>query len=100
MRRDFIGRCGASSLAEISYYGLPSVLIPYPYGSHQRENGLYFQKRGAAFLFEEKAFSAHDFKVCLDSLINDKSARKSMAEAASAINLGVMCEKFSASFVF
>ncbi len=45
-----ISRAGASTLAELSFFALPSILIPYPYAiaQHQFLNALLFQKRGAS----------------------------------------------------
>jgi UDP-N-acetylglucosamine--N-acetylmuramyl-(pentapeptide) pyrophosphoryl-undecaprenol N-acetylglucosamine transferase len=43
-------RAGASTLAELTACGKPSILIPYPYAAddHQRYNALALQQQGAA----------------------------------------------------
>jgi UDP-N-acetylglucosamine--N-acetylmuramyl-(pentapeptide) pyrophosphoryl-undecaprenol N-acetylglucosamine transferase len=43
-------RAGASTLAELTACGKPSILIPYPYAAddHQRHNALALQRQGAA----------------------------------------------------
>jgi UDP-N-acetylglucosamine--N-acetylmuramyl-(pentapeptide) pyrophosphoryl-undecaprenol N-acetylglucosamine transferase len=45
-----ICRAGASTLAELTACGKPSILIPYPYAAddHQRHNALALQQQGAA----------------------------------------------------
>lgn len=45
-----IARSGAGVIAECLVYGLPMVLIPYPYAAdnHQKENAEYVEKEGAA----------------------------------------------------
>lgn len=50
-----IARSGAASLAELSHFGLPSILIPYPHAAenHQALNAEIFVRGGAALLWEE-----------------------------------------------
>ena len=61
-----ICRSGASTLAELSALGCPAILIPLPTAAdnHQFFNAMYYQKKGAAWVFEEKAD--------VDKLIADK----------------------------
>ena len=44
-----IARAGAASLAEIAFFGLPAILIPYPYAAedHQTRNAGRFLSRPA-----------------------------------------------------
>ena len=48
-------RSGASSMTELSYIGMPSVLVPYPYAAddHQTYNAKVFANAGAAVLRQE-----------------------------------------------
>ena len=50
-----VARSGASSLTELAYFGIPSVLIPYPFAAadHQTLNAEIFSKSGAAFLVQQ-----------------------------------------------
>jgi UDP-N-acetylglucosamine--N-acetylmuramyl-(pentapeptide) pyrophosphoryl-undecaprenol N-acetylglucosamine transferase len=90
-----IARAGASTLAEISYYGLPAILIPHPKGGgHQKENAFYFQKKGAAFVHFERDFSFQDFSETLRRLICDNNLRQAMEVNANTIKLGVSFEDF------
>ncbi|TGN18609.1 UDP-N-acetylglucosamine--N-acetylmuramyl-(pentapeptide) pyrophosphoryl-undecaprenol N-acetylglucosamine transferase [Leptospira idonii] len=45
-----VARSGAGVIAECLVFGLPMVLIPYPYAAdnHQKENADYIEKEGAA----------------------------------------------------
>lgn len=96
-----ISRAGASALGEISYYGLPSVLIPHPAaGGHQRENAFYFKNRGAAFVHLQSDFSFENFKSLLERLICDNDLRESVKEKARGIKLGVSFEDFCGSSYF
>jgi UDP-N-acetylglucosamine--N-acetylmuramyl-(pentapeptide) pyrophosphoryl-undecaprenol N-acetylglucosamine transferase len=92
-----VARAGASTLAELTFYGLPSVLIPHPQaGRHQKENALYFMDRQAAFVCLQEDFSFEQFKQRLDSLINDEGLRRVMKVRTSGIPLGVVFEDFCA----
>lgn len=55
-----IARAGASSLAELTYFGVPSLLIPYPHAAedHQTRNAEIFAQSGAARLLPESSLNA------------------------------------------
>ena len=50
-----ISRSGAASLSELSYFGLPSLLIPFPHAAenHQALNAEIFERHGAAMVAEQ-----------------------------------------------
>ncbi len=50
-----ISRAGASTSMELSFFGIPTIFVPYPYAvyNHQLFNARYFADGGGAFLFEE-----------------------------------------------
>lgn len=50
-----VSRAGASTLAEVSTVGLPTIFVPYPHASedHQRANADYFVDRGAALTMQD-----------------------------------------------
>ncbi|MBK1831663.1 undecaprenyldiphospho-muramoylpentapeptide beta-N-acetylglucosaminyltransferase [Verrucomicrobiaceae bacterium R5-34] len=53
-------RSGASSMTELAYVALPSVLVPYPYAAddHQTVNAEVFESAGAAVLRQESEMDA------------------------------------------
>lgn len=68
-------RSGASSLTELAYYELPSVLIPYPFAAddHQTTNALIFSEPGAAELWVQNDLSEENFgKRLLDLVLDDR----------------------------
>ena len=81
-----ISRAGAMALAEIAVWGLPSILIPYPYatGDHQTKNAREFAENGAAVVIPEKALSVH-LSMALSDLLNDVEKRSVMARAAKML---------------
>jgi UDP-N-acetylglucosamine--N-acetylmuramyl-(pentapeptide) pyrophosphoryl-undecaprenol N-acetylglucosamine transferase len=50
-----VARSGAASLAELAFFGLPSILVPFPYAAddHQTRNAEIFARTGAAFVLKE-----------------------------------------------
>lgn len=50
-----IARAGAATVCELASFGLPSVLIPYPYAhSHQKANADVLKKAGVAVVLDQK----------------------------------------------
>ncbi len=54
-----IARAGASTIFELSYFGKPAVLIPYPFsaGGHQMKNALYVERLGGGRVIENRDVS-------------------------------------------
>jgi UDP-N-acetylglucosamine--N-acetylmuramyl-(pentapeptide) pyrophosphoryl-undecaprenol N-acetylglucosamine transferase len=88
-------RAGASTLAELTYYTLPAVLIPHPAaGGHQRDNAFYFAKRGAAYLMLQEDFSFEEFKNTVEKILYDRRERDRLKQNLRSIKLGVNFEDF------
>lgn len=89
-----VSRAGANTLAEIAYYGLPGVIIPYPFAAgHQQENAAYFLKEKAVFVFKQNNFSFLEFKKALFRLLGDEVLRNNMAEKMKKIYRTISGEK-------
>lgn len=99
-----ICRSGASTLTELGYYGLPSVLIPYPFAAedHQTRNAEIFSGPGAAELWPQGDLNEQIFADKILSLINDDQRLAEMAESARALAVtdasGRVCEVIAGSF--
>ena len=83
-----ISRSGASTLAELSYYGVPAILVPYPYASddHQKLNALHFIKRGAAILIENSDFTIERLSEVFMQLTSDKKYLELMSKAMLSLS--------------
>jgi UDP-N-acetylglucosamine--N-acetylmuramyl-(pentapeptide) pyrophosphoryl-undecaprenol N-acetylglucosamine transferase len=85
-----ISRSGASSCAELTAKGIPSILFPYPFHKdmHQRANGEVLADAGAAVLLDdakEKKANSDRLKPVLESLLYDASKRADMAAKAKKL---------------
>ena len=77
---DFIiSRAGAGSLSELFSAGKPLLIIPSPNvtANHQYHNAVALEKKGAAFVIEEKNLET-DFEAVFSKLISDTDLQKSM----------------------
>lgn len=82
-----IARSGASTIAELTACGVPSILMPYPFHKdlHQRANAKVLADAGAAVLLDDEKDAkknATKLKPALESLLYDSTRRKSMSESA------------------
>jgi len=82
-----ISRSGAASLGELSWFGLPSVLIPFPYAAedHQRLNAEIFTRAGAAKLLAEAEVTGESLSRLVISLLESPRTLATMATAARAL---------------
>ncbi|UCG34825.1 MAG: UDP-N-acetylglucosamine--N-acetylmuramyl-(pentapeptide) pyrophosphoryl-undecaprenol N-acetylglucosamine transferase [Candidatus Omnitrophota bacterium] len=52
-----VSRAGASTVGELTYYQVPSILIPHPLaGGHQKDNAFYLEERESARVFLQDKF--------------------------------------------
>lgn len=85
-----ISRSGASSCAELTAVGVPSILMPYPFhkDKHQRLNAEQLASAGAAVIVEDqkdRRKNAAGLRPVVESLLYDPERRKKMAGAARRI---------------
>ncbi len=82
-----VARAGSGSLSEIALWGIPSILIPYPFASenHQRENARSFENAGAAWLIEENKLTPESLAEAIVSLLRDEARRESMKQCAASL---------------
>jgi len=79
-----VSRAGATTLAEITAFGLPMILIPYPFAAddHQRKNGEYLVQGGAALMFTQDALTEQGLAEQISGLLADEKRRIQMGQAA------------------
>ena len=87
-----ICRAGASTCAELLAFGLPALLVPYPYAAadHQRANALALSKIGAADYVAERDLTSTWLADYLDACIRapERLARMRAASRAQPTRQG------------
>lgn len=84
-----VGRAGATSLAEITALGIPSVLIPSPYvtADHQTKNAMSLVDKKAAEIVKESDLSGDVLADLVIKLMKDEDKRAEMANNASEVGV-------------
>jgi UDP-N-acetylglucosamine--N-acetylmuramyl-(pentapeptide) pyrophosphoryl-undecaprenol N-acetylglucosamine transferase len=82
-------RAGASTIAELASYKVPSILIPLPTaaGGHQEANADAMADAGAALAISQQELSAARLVAEVGRLIGEKARLEEMAESAAAARL-------------
>lgn len=77
-------RAGASTLGELPFYGLPAILVPYPYAwRYQKVNADHLAAAGGALIIENSELCAR-----LDSLVSEL-----LADSRRLANMGEKMKK-------
>lgn len=92
-----VSRAGASSIAEITALGIPSILIPSPYvtHNHQLKNAQVLENSGASVIIEEGNYDKDTLVSKIDEILSNKDLYMSLKNNSS--NLAV---KNSASKIY
>jgi UDP-N-acetylglucosamine--N-acetylmuramyl-(pentapeptide) pyrophosphoryl-undecaprenol N-acetylglucosamine transferase len=79
-----VARAGATTLAELTASGKPSILIPLPTATddHQRRNAEVLARAGAAEVIDQGELSGDRLADRIAVLAGDRSRREAMAQAA------------------
>lgn len=82
-----ISRAGAGSLSEIALWGIPAILVPYPYasGNHQEHNAKAWVDAGAAVCLCEQELTSEILYNEIAGLIINIDRRKDMHGGAASL---------------
>jgi UDP-N-acetylglucosamine--N-acetylmuramyl-(pentapeptide) pyrophosphoryl-undecaprenol N-acetylglucosamine transferase len=77
-------RAGAATIAELTVFGKPAILIPYPYATydHQRLNAEELREKGAAEMILDRDLDGVKLAAQVGALYGDRPRLAAMAEAA------------------
>ncbi|PLR77483.1 undecaprenyldiphospho-muramoylpentapeptide beta-N-acetylglucosaminyltransferase [Bacillus sp. V3-13] len=90
-----VARAGATTLAELTSLGIPSILIPSPYvtNNHQEKNARALSEHGAAELLLEKDLSGAKLVQQIDAILLDEQKLKEMKTAAKQLGIPDAAER-------
>jgi UDP-N-acetylglucosamine--N-acetylmuramyl-(pentapeptide) pyrophosphoryl-undecaprenol N-acetylglucosamine transferase len=78
-------RAGASTLGELPLFGLPAVLVPYPYAwRYQRVNADWLAERGAAVRMDDERLG-EELLPTLRRLLDDRARLSDMRKRMRAL---------------
>lgn len=92
-----IARSGASSMSELAYFGVPSLLVPYPFAAedHQTRNAEIFDKAGASKMLVEKDLNADTLADTVRSILTNNKTAEAMKRAATKVAARNAAEKIA-----
>ncbi len=94
-----VSRAGASSLGEYPAFGLPAILVPYPYAwRYQKVNAAYLQDNGAALLLEDERL-AGDLLDTIRTLLGDAPRLQAMRSAMRSLACPQAADEIAALLV-
>jgi len=72
-------RAGATTTAEIIFFRLPAIIIPYPFAyEHQLANARVLEKKGCAMIINDSELDKDTLKQTIEGLINNPEKIKDM----------------------
>jgi UDP-N-acetylglucosamine--N-acetylmuramyl-(pentapeptide) pyrophosphoryl-undecaprenol N-acetylglucosamine transferase len=82
-----LARAGATTMAELAAFALPSVLVPYPHAAdnHQVENAKVYVGRGAAWMMTQQQIELERLAQRLADAVLQPERRRKMAMAAQSL---------------
>ncbi|MEM7601937.1 MAG: undecaprenyldiphospho-muramoylpentapeptide beta-N-acetylglucosaminyltransferase [Verrucomicrobiota bacterium] len=82
-------RSGASTLTELAHFGIPSVLVPYPFAAddHQSLNAAIFDDAGAAECWTQEELTEENFAIRMIELIQDREKMAQMGKEMKALSV-------------
>ena len=90
-----ISRAGASCLGEYPLFGIPAILVPYPYAwRYQKVNADYLTNRGAAIILEDQVLK-DELMDTLNVLMDNPNKLRSMRAAMFELSHPRAAEKIA-----
>jgi UDP-N-acetylglucosamine--N-acetylmuramyl-(pentapeptide) pyrophosphoryl-undecaprenol N-acetylglucosamine transferase len=82
-----VARAGGQTIAELAYFGLPAVLVPYPFAAedHQTANAEAVADKGAALPIAQQSAKSSGFVQTVVSLAADKDRLQKMSQSMSSV---------------
>jgi len=80
-----VARAGAATLAEFPFFGLPAILVPYPFAwRYQKVNADYLTEHGAAIRLRDEDMEEQLWPT-IEALMSDSDRLRKMSDSALAL---------------
>ncbi|MBI4411827.1 MAG: undecaprenyldiphospho-muramoylpentapeptide beta-N-acetylglucosaminyltransferase, partial [Deltaproteobacteria bacterium] len=82
-----VARAGAGTLTELALFGVPSILIPYPFAAdeHQKKNADIFVRHGGAEMILQRDLTPHGLAEKIEAFLTDPERLKEMSRKARSL---------------
>ncbi|MBI2340586.1 MAG: undecaprenyldiphospho-muramoylpentapeptide beta-N-acetylglucosaminyltransferase [Deltaproteobacteria bacterium] len=82
-----VSRAGAGTVTELALFGVPSILVPYPFSAdgHQKKNAAHFVCRGAAEMVLQSDLTAEKLAEKITELLSDGKRLETMSQKARSL---------------
>lgn len=80
-------RAGSSTLAEITAFGIPAIMVPYPHATdnHQEKNARYLEKAGAGICVLENEITDEGISQKVLDILQNRKKREEMSRASKSL---------------
>jgi UDP-N-acetylglucosamine--N-acetylmuramyl-(pentapeptide) pyrophosphoryl-undecaprenol N-acetylglucosamine transferase len=83
-----ICRAGATTIAELQRFGLPALLIPYPFAyAHQLNNAKVLEDSGSAMIIRDEELCVEKLRDIIRELMGGSQKLKTMRQAYSRVQI-------------
>ncbi len=91
-----VSRAGASTLGELPTFGVPAILVPYPYAwRYQKVNAEYLSSRGAAVIVRDEELNDKLLPAVRDLMQPNSKKRAEMQMAMQSLAVPQAAEKIA-----
>jgi len=82
-----VTRAGASTIAEITAIGLPSIMVPSPYvtHNHQEKNAMVLEEKNATVIIRENELNSDVLLTKIDEILSNKEKYDIMKKASGSL---------------
>ncbi len=85
-----LSRCGGITLSELSAFGIPAIMVPFPHATddHQTFNGRYVAGQGGGWLLPEPDLTPERLALEINARLSNLSELKKASDNMRSIGLG------------
>jgi UDP-N-acetylglucosamine--N-acetylmuramyl-(pentapeptide) pyrophosphoryl-undecaprenol N-acetylglucosamine transferase len=85
-----LSRCGGITLSELSAFGIPAIMVPFPHATddHQTFNGRYVAGQGGGWLLPEPDLTPERLALEINARLSNLSELKKASDNMRRIGLG------------